>query len=282
MTDPVATVIIPTFNHRLTLELAVRSALAQSVPVEVHIVGDGVPDANKPAIHDLVAGDPRVTFFDHPKHESRGEPYRHEAIEAARGGIICYLCDRDIWLPDHVSTMDVMLRDADFCHSLPLHIFPGEDLRFYATDLRIPIHRQNMVNLWNRVPLSCAAHRRDFYQGLEEGWSTTPEGQLTDWHFFKKFLRRRDCRAASGVAPTALTFPTGPRPGWTDDQRFAELEGWRDKVANEASRQALTIDILKKALKQRDKVLGDAYLRLFEMSREAAKTAAPAPPTPAS
>jgi glycosyltransferase involved in cell wall biosynthesis len=273
MTDPVATVIIPTFNHGLTLELAVRSALAQSVPVEVYIVGDGVPDANKPAIRDLVAGDPRVTFFDHPKHESRGEPYRHAAIAAARGRIICYLCDRDIWLPDHVAGIDEMLRDADFCHSLPLHIFPGEDLRFYALDLQIPIHRYTMVNLWNRIPLSCAAHRRDFYHELEDGWSSTPQGELTDWHFFKKFVRRRDCRAVSGVTPTALTFPTGPRPGWTDDRRLAEMEVWHGRIASEASRQALTVDFLKKALKQRDKLLGDAYLKLFKLRQEAAKAA---------
>lgn len=72
MTKPTATVIVPTFNHGATLRLAVDSALAQTVPVEVFIIGDGVPDSNKSLIHDLVTADSRVRFFDHPKHISRG------------------------------------------------------------------------------------------------------------------------------------------------------------------------------------------------------------------
>ena len=100
MTTPRATVVIPTFDHGPLLGLAVDSALRQSVPVEVFIVGDGVPEAHKAFIRDLTAGDARVRFFDHPKSPGRGEAYRHAALAQARGEIVCYLCDRDLWLAD--------------------------------------------------------------------------------------------------------------------------------------------------------------------------------------
>ena len=91
MTTPRATVVIPTFDHGPLLGLAVDSALRQSVPVEVFIVGDGVPEAHKAFIRDLTAGDARVRFFDHPKSPGRGEAYRHasrfvsEFVASARG-----------------------------------------------------------------------------------------------------------------------------------------------------------------------------------------------------
>lgn len=276
MTDPVATVIIPTFNHGRTLALAVQSALAQTVGVEIFIIGDGVPDTNKQLIRDLADKDVRITFFDFPKHPSRGEPYRDDVIASAKGRIIAYLCDRDIWFPDHIASLDDMLRDADFCHSLPLHVFPEAELRFYPTDLAMPIHRYNMMHRWNRVPLSCAAHSVAFYRSLDKGWEETPVGQLTDWFFFKKFLRRQDCRFVSGILPTALTFPTRPRPGWTEDQRVDELAQWLDRLTNERSRQALTLDILKVAVKQRDRMMGELYLTLLKLQQKGVEKPAPA------
>jgi hypothetical protein len=170
-----------------------------------------------------------------------------------------------------------MLRNADFCHSLPLHVFPEAEIRSYATDLAIPIHRYNMTHLWNRVPLSCAAHSVAFYRSLEKGWEETPAGQLTDWFFFKKFLRRQDCRFASGTLPTALTFPTRPRPDWTEDQRVDELAQWLDRLTNERSRQALTLDILKVAVKQRDRMIGELYLKLLKLQQKGVEKPASAP-----
>lgn len=269
MSDPVATVILPTFDHAKSLALAVRCALDQTVPIELFIIGDGVSGVKRRQIEQIAASDERIRFFDHPKHESRGEPYRHEALEEARGRIVAYLCDRDIWFPEHVAYLAKLLEQADFAHSLPMHVFPNEDLRFYAMDLGIPIHRYNMLNLWNRVPLSAAAHSLAFYRSLASGWDTTPEGQQTDWHFFKKFLARRDCRCVSGPNPTTITFPSRPRRGWTDEQRFSELEGWLTRTQTEADRKDVALCFLKAAVQQRDKALGEAYTQLFQQNRAA-------------
>ena len=103
MTRPTltATVLIPTSIDRgPTLALAVDSVLRQTVrDLEVFIIGDGVHEVTREAARSLEKADSRVRFFDHPKHARRGEPYRHEALQEARGRVVCYLCDRDSICP---------------------------------------------------------------------------------------------------------------------------------------------------------------------------------------
>lgn len=263
MPPPIATVIISTFDHVATLRYAVASALAQTVPVEVFIVGDGVPTAGKALIHGLLQQDDRLRFFDHPKHERRGEPYRHEAIAHARGRIICYLCDRDLWFPDHVRKLDELLQSADFAHAFPMHLLPGSVAKFFPTDLSLPIFRHMMLNVWSRVPLSCAAHTLDAYKRLPSGWSNTPPGHLTDAYFFNKFLQMTDCRLASGYEPTVLTFPSPERKGWTSEQRVQELHAWWPCVSDPDKRAALTLSIMQWALKDRDIELGRLYAQVL-------------------
>lgn len=259
MARPVATVLIPTFNHGGTLSFAVGTALAQTVPVEVFIVGDGVPEPGRARILELVARDERIRFFDHPKHESRGEPYRHAALSEARGRIVCYLCDRDLWMPDHVERLAALLENADFAHSLSLHVMPGDGFRFYPVDLALPEHRERMLTRFNRVAFSCAAHTLDFYRQLERGWETTPQGKPTDWHMFQQFLERNDCRCFSGTWPSAITFPSPPRIDWSEEQRVAELKNWAAKIDTSGARHMLVTEILEAAVRDRDRELADTY-----------------------
>lgn len=263
MSTPVATVIVPTFDHGATIELTVASALRQTMPVEVLIIGDGVPDSHKVYMEQLVRSDARVRFLDHPKDPRRGEPYRHEALTQARGHIVCYLCDRDLWFPTHVERLATMLETADFAHSLPMHLHPGGLWQFFPVDLAHPVHRQLMLTHWNRVPLSCAAHTLSAYQRLPEGWSPTPAGTATDWHMFRKFLLDPQCRCASGAVPTALTFPSPPRKGWTMAQRVEELQGWKALIDNTATNTALMMRFMELAIQARDRELAGYYGEQF-------------------
>ena len=261
MTPIRATVVLPTFDHGPLISLAVDSALAQSVPVEVFIIGDGVPDSHKPLLHEMAERDPRVRFFDHPKSSGRGERYRHEALEHARGEIVCYLCDRDLWLPEHVAQMLALLQMADFAHSLPLHVNPKQ-VSFFSVDLAYRAFRAQVRWRGNRIPLSCAGHSLSFYRRLAEGWSDTPPGVPTDWHMFRKFLSHPECRCASGTLPTAITFPSPPRKDWAPEVRLAELQTWQARIIDPAQRQMLLLHLLQMAIKQRDHELA----RLLERS----------------
>lgn len=252
-----ATIIIPTYNHGETIRYALRSALNQTVTdLEIFVIGDGVPEHQKPIIHDFVQSDKRVRFFDHPKHIRRGEPYRDLALNEATGTIVCYLCDRDLWLPDHVERMLHQLKFADFTHSLSLHVLPDQTFRFYPADLSQPEHFRFMRDTNNLVAFSCAAHTMDAYRRLPKGWETTPEPIQTDWFMFRKFLRMDGCRATSSRYPSSITFPSPPRKDWPIQQRIAELEIWNERISNPQSKDETVKEILEAAILFRDDSIG--------------------------
>jgi glycosyltransferase involved in cell wall biosynthesis len=230
-----ATVIIPTTGDRgPLLPLSVGSALAQSErALEVFVIGDGVTDATRAVVRDLAAGDTRVRFFDKPKHPRRGEEYRHAALAEARGEIVCYLTDRDLMLPHHVATLARLLAGADLAYTLRVCI--GErELEFVSRfDVTDPDVRRRMLacELPIDLPLSCTAHRLDFYRLLPFGWRTTPRHWFTDQYMWHQFLDRANCRVASSAIATVLYFKRGDHPGWPVERRLAELERWRARMA---------------------------------------------------
>ena len=241
-----ATVLIPTTGDRgPLLDYSIPSVLAQSVrEIELFIIGDGVTEGTRQTIAGYQGKDPRVQFFDHPKHRRRGEPHRHAALsERARGEIICYLCDRDFMLPNHVATMMQLLEGADFGHTLRFSIRPGDEIRLMRPiDLAHEADRRLQLRLrvtGDGLPLSFVGHRLSMYKKLPFGWRTTPRVHFTDGYMWAQFLAQPDCRAASSYEPTILYFPRGQHPGWPVEQRLNELKRWHQKMQDPAWSEAL-------------------------------------------
>lgn len=242
-----ATIIIPTFDHGITIQYPLECLRRQTISnFEVYVIGDGVPVPQKPRLLELVASDERFKFVDRPKHGRRGEPYRHEVLLKARGRIVCYLCDRDLWLPDHLERMLELLTGSDYAHSLPLHMYPGNLCRTFPADLSAEVYLQLMLTQRdNRIPFSCFAHTLDAYHSLPEGWFTTPDEQWTDLHMFRKFFAMPSLRGVSGLSPTAVTFPSPPRMDWPPEKRCAELDYWWKRLSTLEGRLNFELDILR-------------------------------------
>ena len=222
-----ATVLIPTHDHGPTLLRSVRSALAQTVEdLEVFVVGDGVPDVTREVMGELTASDARVRFFDNPKGPRHGELHRHAALQEARGDIVCYLADDDLWLPGHLEELQRLLGEADFAHALPLWIDGDGEIHHLRIDLARPYWRELLLGGENRIPLSCGAHTLELYRRLPAGWRTTPDETFTDLYMWQQILAVPGSRAVSGTVPTVLHFPSSAREGWTEAQRLAELDAW--------------------------------------------------------
>lgn len=231
-----ATILVPTMAGRgPLLPLSVGSILAQSVAdIEVFIMGDGVDEATRGIINGMMQQDSRIRFFDNPKHERRGEPNRHVALAEAQGRIVCYLCDRDLMLPNHVETMLSLLENADFANTLVAAIEPQGTFRFpTAVDFALPADRASVFREWtddNSIPLAFAAHTLAMYRRLPHGWRTTPDGQYTDLYMWEQFLAQPDCRAVSATTPTILYFPRYWRKELSTDQKLVELQTWRARM----------------------------------------------------
>jgi GalNAc5-diNAcBac-PP-undecaprenol beta-1,3-glucosyltransferase len=224
-----ATVILPTSIDRgPTLILAAESVLRQTVSdLELFIIGDGVHDSTRQAINELLARDARVRFFDHPKGTGRGETHRHAALQEARGRIVCYQVDRDLWFPDHLAEMSRLLNTADFAVGLIVRSNEdGWDFSFNR-DYSNPIERHRRID----VPLAFGAHTLEAYHRLPIGWGPTPPNEFTDSYFWGKFIRNSSFRCVSGLRLTVLNFPRGKHPGWSTDQRLAAMQPWSQLLA---------------------------------------------------
>lgn len=228
-----ATVLIPTHCHAEALREAVASVQAQTVEdFELLIVGDGVTENVRAVGRELCATDRRIRFLDFPKGERKGERHRHTALSTARGRIVAYLGDDDIWFPDHLAALSVLLRDADFGHTLHLGLDACGAPFVLASDLSMPLLRRRMLHrLFNTFDLTFGGHTLAAYRRLPLGWHTTPPAfPWTDLWMWRQFLAQPWCRAATAPLVTALCSQTHLRPHMSDVARAAELAMWRART----------------------------------------------------
>jgi hypothetical protein len=167
-------------------------------------------------------------------------------------------------MPDHIERLQALLENADFAHTLSGHILPDGELKMFPTNLALRPFRELQLNGSNRVALSCAAHTMALYRRLPHGWRETPKGIYTDLYMFEQILAMKDCRAASGHWPTALTFPSPPRKGWSSEQRVAEMQHWADCMATPAGRDEICSQLLEATANSAAREMAD----LLDRSRQ--------------
>ena len=226
-----ATILVPTFRHPALLPYALRSALAQEgVDVELIVVGDGVQDDTRAALEPFLT-DSRVRFHDFPKGARHGETYRHEALLAARGEIVCYLSDDDLLMPDHVAEMSRLLADADFAHSAPLVVMPDGSLSYGPIDVSRPeFHTLLLGGGWNKIVLTGAAHTLDAYRRLPHGWRPAPPDVWTDLYMWQQLVRLPGFRGRTGARLTHLHLADAQRSAFSEAERVAELQRWWSRM----------------------------------------------------
>jgi glycosyltransferase involved in cell wall biosynthesis len=231
-----ATVVVPTYDHGPPIEYAVGSALAQiEADIEVLIVGDGVPDAARPAVERVVASDPRVRFLDNPKGPGHGFRHRDEAIRQAGSENILYLSDDDVWTPEHVELLCAALDEADFVASLPFGITPTEVRLKYPHDLSDPGWRAYLLDEVSLISLSLIGHRRSLYLELETGWRRDDTDYSAVWREFAVHAERM----ATVARPTAAILPATKRTEMSEEERLAEIAEVAALLATPAGRLGL-------------------------------------------
>jgi len=255
MSEKKATVIVPTTGDRgPLLPYSVGSILNQTVKdIEIFIIGDGVDNQTRDTIYKLIEKDNRIRFFDHPKDVSRGEIYRHQALQEASGKIVCYLLDRDLMLPFHIANLLKYYEKYNFVSSLTYRIFQNyanRKLRYRGE----PNHRfWNAVDNFSHVnnlefdertvdfnlksgkkltvgpgyKLSCISHTLEIYNKLPHGWRTTPIYYYTDSFMHLQLYSHAEIKPYLGISPPSiLYFRRGNFPGIPIEDRVKELEYW--------------------------------------------------------
>lgn len=250
-----ATVVLPTTGDRGSLlKYSVGSIQSQTVKeIEIFIIGDGVSEKSEGIVKDLISKDNRIKFFVFEKHTRRGEVYRHQALQKASGTIVCYLCDRDLMLPDHIETMIDTLKDYNFASTTYIDVKPDKSLNidqyieYFGESKKI----KNPDILRNTISLSNVGHKLDLYHKLPFGWRTTPPNEYTDCFMWAQFLAHPDCKAYSHFKPTILYFKRGHHPGWGAKERLPELTYWKNYLKEKANYKKIQENALVGLLNER-------------------------------
>ncbi|MBP1762745.1 MAG: hypothetical protein H6Q64_2287, partial [Firmicutes bacterium] len=243
MSDIEATIIIPTFGRADFIIWALKSVQQQTITgIEIFVIGDGA----SPVTKDIVAGeashDSRIRFFDHPKGERNGERYRHQAIIQSKGKIICYLGHDDLWFPEHVESMLLLLKDADFGHSMHTYISVDGTIQGCLPLISDPLCRSRMLqHYWNRFGPTCSAHTRNIYFGLPYGWRPAPLDIWSDLYMWRQFIIHPGCRFTGLLKTTTISFPRSFRYEYSVEQRAAELAGWFPRLSLPDEAQKLSV-----------------------------------------
>ncbi|MEA2240211.1 MAG: hypothetical protein QOC81_4935 [Thermoanaerobaculia bacterium] len=265
---PAATVLIPTHNHGETLRYSVPTALRQSVGnIEVFIVGDGVPDVTREIASELAAVDSRIRFFDFPKGPGRGELHRHRVLQEARGEIVCYLFDDDLWLPDHIAVMQELLRAADFAFTMPVVVKPDGELSAWFVDLSRPTQRRLFTDTRSDTPSvqTSAAHTIALYKRLPFGWRPAPRGHAPDKSMWAQMLSTPGCVAVSTPRPTSIIFPDPPRKNWPLERRLAELSDWSASLQDVEWQRRFSTEVIAALARDSARNL-ELFWRLYALS----------------
>lgn len=205
--------------------------------LEIFVIGDGVPDETRELVAEIGKGDPRIRFFDNPKGPRSGEIHRAGALAEARGEIVCYQSDDDLWCPDQVAELRDLLTAADFAHTVVLSVGPDGSVTPSIAALEAGVLRTFMLKGSNFLPLSCVGHTLAAYRALPFGWRTTPRPIWTDLYMWQQFLEQPGLRFASGSRPGVVNFPSPARRAWTLADRLIELERWYAFLSSPAWRE---------------------------------------------
>lgn len=96
-TTALVSVVIPTRNRADMLRQTLATVLAQDVWLEVVVVDEGSTDATPQVLDDLADGRVLVVRHATPQGLPRA---RNAGIAAARGDVIAFVDDDDLWLPE--------------------------------------------------------------------------------------------------------------------------------------------------------------------------------------
>lgn len=101
---PEITTIIPTYRRPALLRRAISSALAQKGPsLQVCVYDNASGDATRSVVAELVADDPRVRYFCHPKNIGGMANFQY-GLTRVTTPLFSFLSDDDVLLPDFYAT----------------------------------------------------------------------------------------------------------------------------------------------------------------------------------
>lgn len=270
MTAPLFTIILAVNRPPLLLPFAIESALRQTVQdFELFVVCDGAPEETVKLAETYAAGDTRIKVYPFPKGQRHGEAHRDTALKDARSTYVAHLADDDIWLPNHLSELELLLKTCDFGNLLHADVRPDGRIKVHVGSLGDPATRDRMLkDRWNFFGPSSAGYRLDAYRSLPAGWSPAPEDIWTDLHMWRKFLSREGLTADTRYSVQSIKLPDSTRQKMTLAERLEETKSLAEKYASPQAQQDFQTSCFNQILvAERDRISSESRMAVQDELR---------------
>ena len=189
MTRPLVTVLLTSYNRAAMLCEAVTSVLCQTMDdFELIVLDDNSPRGSGVAKVLAKLRDERAWLLQSRIPDGRRSEHARYAvminrgIRLARGKYLAYLCDDDLYLPEHLAALTGFLeanRQATVAYGPQIVRFPGKP------DLLRPA--DNVLRDAAFLVDHCSVVHRRQIAGLDGGWDESADGQeLGDAKFWRK------------------------------------------------------------------------------------------------
>ena len=223
------------------LPFAINSVLAQERrDFELFIICDGTPPETVACAEEFAAGDSRIRVFSHPKGQGNGDIYRDQALQQARGLYVCQIGDDDLWFPNHLSEVALLLRDVDFGNLSHVEVLVDGQVKLAPGDASDPFIRRRMTEKpFNFMGPTVWGYRLSAYRSVPLGWSPAPRGIPSDLNMIRKFFAQAGLRFGTRVGVTTVKCAASQRRDWSLERRAAEVKEWAARVADPAGRDAI-------------------------------------------
>lgn len=118
-TDPIVTVIIPTYNRASMLYYALHSVINQTIQnIEIYVIDDASTDLTTELVDSF--NDPRIHYIQFETNK-KAAAARNAGMERARGKYIAFLDSDDEWLPTklekQIECMEALSDDWGCCYT---------------------------------------------------------------------------------------------------------------------------------------------------------------------
>lgn len=238
---PEFTILLPVHRPPAMLPFAIKSVLAQErQDFELFVICDGAPPESAACAEAFAAKDSRIRVFAHPKGAGKGEIYRDQALQQARGIYVCQLGDDDLWLPNHLGEIALLLRDVDFGNVSQVEVLTDGRIILLPGDAGDPSVRQRIRDeRFNFMGPTVWGYRLTAYRALPLGWSPAPAQVPSDVHMMRKFFAHDGLRFGTRVSVTTVKFAAARRRDWPIERRAAEVEAWAARIVDPAERDAI-------------------------------------------
>jgi hypothetical protein len=187
-------------------------------------------------------------------------------LAGAVGRYVAQIADDDLWFPDHLAELEILLSKADFGNLLHVYLHPDGRVELLPGDIGRPETRRRMLTeKFNLFGPTVAGYRLEAYRWLPEGWTPAPIDVWSDLHMWRKFLRMERFVFATRAEVTAVVFAAPLRPSATLEQRHDENRTYWERIRDPGMRaeivQAAWHSLLDRDLEREGQLIALASAR---------------------